>query len=238
MASVKITLFQKELSQPISPDQRSKLSKEKSDFLILPMYFPGGGTASPESLSSRSKSFSDELLAVSEVYKGAILGGCMFRKDDSGKLRLSVPIVQNVVLIDWYDVKILSEEDSPALPGAGEEVLILGGFRFGVFVGKEIGDAHRFERLQSENINLAFHLDAVPENGISYSEDLKRYADLSSRYGLYLLRSSGHGAPFGRKKIGRSLLSTPTGVAWKVAESENDKEIIKTVNINGINGLF
>ncbi|EPG76433.1 hypothetical protein LEP1GSC058_1457 [Leptospira fainei serovar Hurstbridge str. BUT 6] len=238
MASVKITLFQKELSQPISPEQRSKLSKEKSDFLILPMYFPGGGVSSPESLASRSKGFLDELLAVSEVYKGAILGGCMFRKDEEGLLRLSVPIVQNIVLVDWYDVKVLDAEEAPAKPGSGDEAIILGGFRFGIFVGKEIDDLSRFDRLKSENINLAFHIDSVPENGINYAEDLKKYADLSAKYNLFLLRSSGHGTPFGKKRIGRSLLSTPTGVTWKVAESEKDKEIIKTVNINGINGLF
>ncbi|TGK07895.1 amidohydrolase [Leptospira semungkisensis] len=238
MSSVKITLFQKDLSQPVSPEQRSKLSKEKSDFLILPLYFPGGGNGSPESLASRSKSFLDEVFAVSEVYKGAILGGAMFRRDDEGQLRLSVPIVQNVVLVDWYDVKSLSSEDSPAVPGNGEDSLILGGFRFGIFAGKEINDAARLDRLRSDRVNLAFHLDAVSENGSNYSQDLKDYADLSLKYGIFLIRSSGYGTPFGKKRIGRSLLSTPTGVTWKVAETEQEKEIIKTVNINGINGLF
>ncbi len=238
MTSVKITLFQKDLSQPIAPEQRSKLSKEKSDFLLLPLYFPGGGSGTPESLASRSKSFLDEILAISEVYKGAIIGGGMFRRDEDGKLRLSIPIVQNVVLIDWYDVKDLSPEDSPAVSGNGEDALILGGFRFGILAGKEIEDEKKFERLKADRINLAFHLDVVPDNGIDYGMDLKKYADLSAKFGIFILRSSGYGFPFGKKRIGRSLLATPTGVAWKVAETEQEKEIIKTVNINGINGLF
>ncbi|PJZ69354.1 amidohydrolase [Leptospira perolatii] len=238
MASVKITLFQKDIPQPVSSDQRSKLSKEKSDFLLLPMYFPGGGTGSPESLASRSKGLLDELLAISEVYKGVIVGGCMFRKDDEGALRISVPIVQNVVLVDWYDVKDLSPEDQPAKPGSGENVLILGGYRFGLFAGKELEDGERLNRLKSENVNLAFHIDCLSDNGIDYSDDLKKYSEISSKYGLFLLRSSGFGSVFGKKRIGRSLLSTPTGVTWKVAENEKEKEIIKTVNINGINGLF
>ncbi|EIE03070.1 hypothetical protein [Leptospira licerasiae] len=238
MTSVKITLFQKDLSQPVSPEQRTKLSKEKSDFLILPLYFPGGGNGSPESLASRAKTFLDEIYAISEVYKGAIFGGGMFRRDDEGKLRFSIPIVQNIVLVDWYDVKGLSSEDSPAIPGSGEDSLILGGFRFGIFAGKEIQDRSKLEKLKSDRINLAFHLDSVSDNGIDYSQDLKNYADLSSQYGMFLVRSSGYGLPFGKKRIGRSLLSTPTGVTWKVAETEQEKEIIKTVNINGINALF
>lgn len=238
MTSVKITLFQKDLSQPVGPEQRSKLSKEKSDFLLLPLYFPGGGSGTPESLASRSKTLLDEVLALSEVYKGAILGGGMFRRDEDDKLRFSIPIVQNVVLVDWYDVKNLHPEDSPAVPGNGESSLILGGFRFGILAGKEIEDEKVFDRLKSENINLAFHLDAVEGSGSDYNNDLKKYAEISSKYGIFVLRSSGYGSPFGKKRIGRSLLSTPTGVTWKVAETEQEKEIIKTVNINGINGLF
>ncbi|PJZ67639.1 amidohydrolase [Leptospira wolffii] len=238
MTSVKITLFQKDLSQPVAPEQRSKLSKEKSDFLLFPLYFPGGGAGTPESLAGKSKALLDEILAVSEVYKGAILGGGMFRRDEEGKLRFSIPIVQNVVLVDWYDVKILSPEDSPAIPGNGDHALILGGFRFGILAGKEIEETTVFEKLKDEKVNLAFHLDSVQESGLEYGQDLKKYADLSAKYGLFLLRSSGYGSPFGKKRIGRSLLSTPTGVTWKVAETEQEKEIIKTVNINGINGLF
>ncbi|AYV55121.1 amidohydrolase [Leptospira kmetyi] len=239
MASAKVTLFQKQINQPVSSDQKSKLSKEKSDFLLLPEYFPlYDSSSTPEKLADKSKALSDELLQISEYYKGVIIGGSIFRKDDSGKLRISVPIVQNVVVVDWYDKRELSPEEKTAVPGDAETIFIMGGFRFGIVAGNEIKNPARLEELKSQNVNLLFHIDSVLESDSSHAQDLERYAKLSSQFDIFIARVGGVGSALGRKGIGRSLLSTSSGVNWKVAESEKDKEVIKTVTINGVNGLF
>ncbi|MGJ4752134.1 amidohydrolase [Leptospira kmetyi] len=239
MASAKVTLFQKQINQPVSSDQKSKLSKEKSDFLLLPEYFPlYDSSSTPEKLANKSKALSDELLQISEYYKGVIIGGSIFRKDDSGKLRISVPIVQNVVVVDWYDKRELSPEEKTAVPGDAETIFIMGGFRFGIVAGNEIKNPARLEELKSQNVNLLFHIDSVLESDSSHAQDLERYAKLSSQFDIFIARVGGVGSALGRKGIGRSLLSTSSGVNWKVAESEKDKEVIKTVTINGVNGLF
>ncbi|AVV79133.1 Amidohydrolase [Leptospira santarosai] len=239
LASVKVTLFQKHINRPVSNDQKLKLSKEKSDFLLLPEYFPFyDSSSSPEKLSEKSKILSDELLRISEYYKGVIIGGAVFRKDDSGKLKLSVPIVQDVVVVDWYDKRELSPEENPAVSGDSETIFIMGGVRFGIAAGKEIRNSERLEELKSQGVNLLFHIDCIYESDSTHAQDLERYAKLSSQYDIFIARVGGVGSVFGRNRIGRSLLSTPSGVNWKVAESEKDKEVIKTVTINGVNGLF
>ncbi|EQA64453.1 amidohydrolase [Leptospira alexanderi] len=239
MASAKVTLFQKHINRPVSNDQKLKLSKEKSDFLLLPEYFPFYDLSStPEKLSEKSKILSDELLQISEYYKGVIIGGSMFRKDGFGKLKISVPIIQDVVVVDWYDKRELSSEENVASPGDAETIFIMGGFRFGVVAGKEIRSSERLEELKSQNVNLLFHIDSVSEPDFTHAQDLERYAKLSAEYGIFIARVSGVGSSLGRAGVGRSLLSTSSGVNWKVAESEKDKEVIKTVTINGVNGLF
>lgn len=223
----------------VTADQKSKLSKEKSDFLLLPEYFPlYDSSSSPEKLADKSKFLSDELLQISEYYKGVIIGGSIFRKDDSGKLRISVPIIQNVVVVDWYDKRELLSEEQTAASGDAETIFIMGGFRFGIVAGNEIKDRSRLEELKSQNVNLLFHVDSVLESDSSHAQDLERYAKLSSEFDIFIARVTGVGSALGRKGIGRSLLSTSSGVNWKVAESEKDKEVIKTVTINGVNGLF
>lgn len=239
MASAKVTLFQKQINVAVTADQKSKLSKEKSDFLLLPEYFPlYDSSSSPEKLADKSKFLSDELLQISEYYKGVIIGGSIFRKDDSGKLRISVPIIQNVVVVDWYDKRELLSEEQTAASGDAETIFIMGGFRFGIVAGNEIKDRSRLEELKSQNVNLLFHVDSVLESDSSHAQDLERYAKLSSEFDIFIARVTGVGSALGRKGIGRSLLSTSSGVNWKVAESEKDKEVIKTVTINGVNGLF
>ncbi|AOP34906.1 amidohydrolase [Leptospira tipperaryensis] len=239
MASAKVTLFQKHLNQPITNEQKSKLAKEKSDFLLLPEYFPFYNSSStPEGSSEKAKHLTDELLQISEYYKGVIIGGSIFRKDDSGKLKLSVPIIQSVVVVDWYEKHELLASEKPAVGGEAETIFIMSGFRFGIVTGKEIENPKRLEELKSQNVNLLFHIDSVLETDSTHAEDLERYAKLSSKYGIFIARVTGVGSALGRSGIGRSLLSTSSGVNWKVAESEKDKEVIKTVTINGVNGLF
>ncbi|EKP15539.1 hypothetical protein KHM19_23010 [Leptospira borgpetersenii] len=239
LASAKVTLFQKHINRPVSNDQKLKLSKEKSDFLLLPEYFPFYDlSSSPEKLSEKSKILSDELLQISEYYKGVIIGGSMFRKDDLGKLKISVPIIQDVVVVDWYDKQELSFEENVATPGDAEMIFIMGGFRFGIVAGNEIRNSERLEELKSQGVNLLFHIDSISEPNSTHAQDLEHYVKLSSQYDIFIARVGGVGAAFGRNCIGRSLLSTSSGVNWKVAESEKDKEVVKTVTINGVNGLF
>ncbi|RHX84280.1 amidohydrolase [Leptospira stimsonii] len=239
MASAKVTLFQKHLNQPITNEQKSKLAKEKSDFLLLPEYFPFYNSSStPEGSSEKAKALTDELLQISEYYKGVIIGGSIFRKDDSGKMKLSVPIIQSVVVVDWYEKHELLPVEKPALTGESETIFIMSGFRFGIVTGKEIENPKRLEELRSQNVNLLFHIDSVLEADSTHAQDLERYAKLSAQSGIFIARVSGVGSALGRVGVGRSLLSTASGVNWKVAESEKDKEVIKTVTINGVNGLF
>ncbi len=205
----------------------------------MPEYFPFYDLSStPEKLSEKSKILSDELLQISEYYKGVIIGGSMFRKGDFGKLKISVPIIQDVVVVDWYDKRELSSEENVASPGDAETIFIMGGFRFGIVAGKEIANSERLEELKSQNVNLLFHIDSVSEPDFTHAQDLERYVKLSAQYGIFIARVSGVGSSLGHAGVGRSLLSTSSGVNWKVAESEKDKEVIKTVMINGVNGLF
>ncbi|TGK28964.1 amidohydrolase [Leptospira gomenensis] len=239
MASVKVTLFQKDLNRPIGEDLKGKLNKEKSDFLLLPEYFPFYESgANPDQSSAKSKFYIDELLQISEYYKGVIIGGSVFRKDDAGILRISVPIIQGVVVADWYDKQNLAPFESGAVAGDGERIFIMGGLRFGIAAGKEIDDSNRFEELKSQNVNLLFHCDFISESESTHALDLERYAKLSARYGTLIARTTGVGSVLGKTGIGRSLLATSSGVNWKVAESEKQKEILKTVIVNGVNGLF
>ncbi|WP_061241704.1 hypothetical protein [Leptospira interrogans] len=239
MASAKVTLFQKHINRPVSNEQKSKLSKEKSDFLLLPEFFPFYDLySSPENLSDKSKILSDELLQISEYYKGIIIGGSMFRKDSSGVLRIGVPIVQDLMVVDWYDKRELFPEENSASAGDSETIFIMGGFRFGIVAGKEIQNPQRLKELKSQNVNLLFHVDFTLESDSTHAQDLERYAKLSSEYDIFIARIGGVGSALGRNCVGRSLLSTFSGINWKVAESEKDKEVVKTVMINGVNGLF
>lgn len=153
-------------------------------------------------------------------------------------MKLSVPIIQSVVVVDWYEKHELLPVEKPALTGESETIFIMSGFRFGIVTGKEIENPKRLEELRSQNVNLLFHIDSVLEPDSTHAQDLERYAKLSAQSGIIIARVSGVGSALGRVGVGRSLLSTASGVNWKVAESEKDKEVIKTVTINGVNGLF
>lgn len=238
MNSLKITIFQKDINTTIPPEVLKKILQQKSDFLILPEFYPA---LRKEKLAKESaenlKNNTNLLSGVSESYKGVLIGGSMFRPDED-KLYHSVPIFHETILIDWYDKRDISSDEQIA-SGSGEKFFIINGIRFAILIGDEIQREERLEEIQKEGINLVFHLDSVSmDSQQSWESDLEFFAELAKKFDLNILRTTGFGQAMGKEYKGRSFLATPHGITWKVAASEEEKEILKTIQINGIKALF
>ncbi|MBP9886095.1 MAG: amidohydrolase [Leptospiraceae bacterium] len=236
MNIIKITVFQKNINTDISRDQKQKLISQKSDFLILPRFFPTIAKVSEKSSIHNYKIYVDKLLEISEYYKGIIIGGTILR-EVNGKLYESCPIIQDINVIDWYDARVPEKMgDLPVTPGESESIFILGGVRFAILIGNESKNENYLSHIHSEKVDLLlnsasiYNSDSEPSE---YLKDLDLYSEYSKNYSLNIVRASGIGRLFNNKELsGRSFYSSNTGVKWKVASFENQNEIIKTVNIN------
>lgn len=236
MNIIKITVFQKNINTDISRDQRQKLISQKSDFLILPRFFPTIAKITEKSSISNYKIYVDKLLEISEYYKGIIIGGTILR-EVNGKLYESCPIIQDINVIDWYDARVPEKMgDLSISAGESESIFILGGVRFAILIGNESKNENFLSHIQSEKVDLLFNSSLIYSSDsepAEYQRDLDLYSEFSKNYSLNIVRSSGIGKLFNNKELsGRSFYSSNTGVKWKVASFENENEIIKTVNIN------
>lgn len=233
MASFKATIFQKNINSDIAKDQKQKVLMQKSDFLILPEYYPlATKNTSLINLASNSRKNIDNLIDLSLTYKGVIIGGSFIR-EDNGKYYHSCPIVLDGALVDWYNQKIIKELDQDISKGNLEEgIYILNGIRFALMIGKEISDNKLLEYYKNENIQILFHLESNPQNSHTFAEDLKQYSQIASENQMYIFRTCGTGLLFEKQLIGRSLFASPAGINWKVAPAEKESEIIKTINLN------
>ncbi|MCE9500718.1 MAG: amidohydrolase [Leptospira sp.] len=233
MPSSKVTLFQKNINSEISKDQKQKLLSQKSDFLILPEYFPflEPGDSIRNSIS-KSKENLDRILEISEYYKGVIIGGSIFR-EENGKIFNSCPIVQNVTLIDWYDKRIPGPNEKEIQNGDSSGIYIMNSIRFGILCGNESADEKILQNFSDEKIQVLFHLFADTDSSTkeSYDKYLDHYLKLSKQYSFHILHVCGTGNIFGKNMEGRSLYASPSGINWKVGMSENNSEVIKTVSI-------
>jgi len=240
MPSVRVTLFQKNINSEISKDQKQKLISQKSDFLILPEYFPSIDPGdSIRNMASRNKINLDRILEISEYYKGVIIGGSIFR-EENGKIFNSCPIVQNITLIDWYDKRDSSGKKKEIAIGENSGIYIMNSVRFGILSGNEALDETVLQNFSKEKIQILFHPFA--QNGTSeiesYEHDLDYYLSLSKKYSFHILRTCGIGNLFGDQIEGRSLYSSPTGINWKVGKAENNTEVMKTVTLVWNQGVF
>lgn len=229
MSVIKVIIVQKNLSEPISSDQRNKIVKERADFLILPRYYPSFKGKDPV----YEKEHLDAVLEVSEYHKGIVLGGSYFRKSEGAVLE-SAPLVKDVNLVDYSNVKN-SVKSSVSDIDSGEYIYILNGIRFGVFIGEDFNNEAFFSELAKEKIELLFHIHSVilGKNDFSdYKQDLEKYAQISGKFGLNIIRCCGFGKFDGKEYSGRSLYSSPQGIKWKLGENENNSELIKTLNVS------
>lgn len=234
MSNVKVTIFQKNINTAITKEQKTKLIAQKSDFLILPRFFPF-----PEGWSSnqeqKEKKYLDKILEISEYFKGVILGGSIFRKDGKHFIE-SYPLVQDVNLVDYYNLRTSDEIGTIPIKGMeGDSFYILGGVRFAILPGQELRNEAFLQKVQDEKVELIFN-HSSPFMGIgeleAYQNDLQYYAQLSEKYKVNIVRCCGIGN-FGEFSLtGRSFYTAENGIRWKVAPQENVQEIIKTVNIS------
>lgn len=236
MNIIKITIFQKNINTDITRDQKQKLISQKSDFLILPRFFPSLAKVSEKSTLHNQKIYVDKLLEISEYYKGIIIGGTVLR-EVNGKYYESCPIIQDINVIDWYDARIPEQcGDVPLSAGDSESIFILGGVRFAILIGNESRNETFLSHIHNEKVELLLNTSMVYESEAEpaeYQKDLELFSEYSRNYSLNIVRSSGIGLLFNNKALsGRSFYSSNSGIKWKVASFENQIEIIKTININ------
>jgi predicted amidohydrolase len=235
MPNIKITLFQKNINTGISREQKDKLIAQKSDFLVLPPFFPNDTTSTFAEIASLEKVYLDRIYQISEYYKGIILGGSMLRQID-GKFIESCPIVKDINLIDWYNSRTTKKIGKFSISAhETENIFILNGIRFAIFLDEDISRQELLEEITKEGIFLIFNPflqkqeNNEPEN---YTKQLTTFPLVSQKNNFHILRVSGPGEVFGTKLCGRSYYSSPTGIKWKVSQSEGEQEIIKTVNVS------
>ncbi|MCB1180313.1 MAG: amidohydrolase [Leptospiraceae bacterium] len=239
MSNIKISIFQKNINKELTKEQKSKIASQKSDFLLFPKNFPfsDGWSSNQE---EKEKKYIDQLLEVSEYHKGVIIGGSIFRKKDNNWIE-SVPIVQDLNFIDYYDISSDSSIGNIMIKGIeSESIFILGGVRFAILAGNDVFNKSHLEKISGEKIELVFNpisLIVNNENTLPYQDDLDKYADLCKEYKLHIIRSCAIGS-FGEIEfLGRSFYASETGIKWKVAESESKSEILKTVNVSLLENL-
>ncbi|TGK53639.1 amidohydrolase [Leptospira kanakyensis] len=229
MAVIKIAIYQKNLHKRIGSEEISKIQQTKAHFLLLPEGFPHffqGET--PEIASKHEKEYQDQLLEISESFSGVILGGTHYRKNEEGNLVSALPIVQSLVLVDFYEKKSPSNLNEPGVvKGKTESIFIMGGLRFGLLVGEDLENESIWDEFKKEDIEIVFYLSG--EDGKrSYEEDLTFFETLAKQKSVHLIRVCGptEGKP------ARSLYASPSGINWKVGKMEEDKDVLKTLSVN------
>jgi predicted amidohydrolase len=238
MGVIKVSIFQKSLPEGLNLSIYKKLSVLKSDFLIFPEYFyADSSTRDFTGLADKSQYAADWLHKLNDVYKGIIIGGSIVRQEENNLYSASSPIIYGGSTVDWYKKRNLSSSESAFLkPGNENGSYILGGHRFGVFLGSDITIKNALKELADQGIRLVFSMHAshkkeeTPEE--KNARDEQMFVKPASELGLYIVKCSATGQLMGQNLQGRSMVVSPAGISWRVAPHEENNEIIKTVMIN------
>ncbi len=234
---VKISIFQKAISEPLGPSTLKKLHGLKSDFLVLPEYlFADASVANHANGLEKSKATLEWLQKLSDSYKGIIIGGSVMLEED-GNIYNATPIVSDSKVVDFYRKRNLTENEKKQKLAAGTEpgVFILGGFRFGVLICADVLNPALIDELAGMGVKLIFavmnspYRQETPEDKKARDESL--FCAPAAKHNLVIAKCCGVGTTFGHRIQGRSLVVTPNGISWRVSPGEEDKEVLKTVMV-------
>jgi predicted amidohydrolase len=233
---LKVSIFQKSLSEGLNLTTLKKLAALKSDFLVLPEYFfADQAHKGLNQLADRSQFALDWLSKVNEVYKGIIIGGTVVHKENDGSYA-ACPVISDGMVVDWYRKRNLAEYEKDLKPGQETGTYILGGHRFSVLVSEDVHHPEYFDEIAAQGIKTVFCVmrsykkDESPEDKVARDDAL--FGVPSRKHGMYIIKCSSVGSLFDRPLQGRSMVVTPSGVSWRIAPQEEDMEIMKTLMIN------
>ena len=228
MSIIKVSIFQKSLKDRLELSKLNKLRNLKSDFLIFPEYFYcDDSKKSIEELKKMGNDPLDLLLKLSEDYKGIIAAGGLIVEGE-GSLRSAAVLISKGDIIDWYYKRKIDEFEKEIVhPGEGAGVFILSGNRFSILLGEEIYDEKFLKEISDMGIHWIINLSA----GISETSDDEVLKIVKER-NLSIVRCVPSGTFLGKNVSGKSIVYTPAGISWKVSESEENTEILKTLSMN------
>ena len=237
MGIIKVSVYQKSLEEGLTRAAFTKLTSLKSEFLIFPEYFFADKTAKDlKGVLAKSEHALDWLLKLNDKYRGIIVGGSLLR-EEGGKIYNATPIVFNGMVVDWYRKRDLKDEESKLLaPGEEPGIFILNGHRFAVLNTTDVLNPERFKELADMGIQIVFVVmnSLYEEDGPADQQerDEELFCKPARDYGMFITKCASAGMIYGTPVRGRSMVATPSGVSWRIAPQEENKEILKTVMLN------
>ncbi len=239
MSIIRVSIFQKELGNPLGRSIAKAFTRLKSDFLLLPEFFyTDDETRGYDDLDVKSKGAEDWLTDVSELYKGTIIGGAYFRTSYKEKKKyLSIPIVVDGEIVDHYDKKNLNTmEKKYASPGKDYGTFVLNGIFFAAISYVDLQKKEQVEFLAKQGIQLIF-TQANFEIGFDKQNVQEYLVEVGMKYNVTIILCCGVGNFLtdsnGIKKLsGYSLVVTPFGISWQIHNNETNKEILKTIVVS------
>ena len=234
---MKVTIAQRIPKNLFTKEELTKIEKERPNFLLLPpLYGIPEINKSPKELVKESKEYLDRALEVTEVYKGVVIGGLVPHEHKAG-VSLSIPILQDLQIIDYYHSPIAKWNGNSYEPIPTESSFIVGGFRFAILAGMNTNLHSQFAEFKSAGINLCFFQRMNFVGQKDYEADAKEFVEYAKTLNGIVFKNDVLDPTLKDWKA-RSFFVNPTGVTWKVGESEWDKQVTKTINYNLSNNLF
>lgn len=237
MPLIKISLFQKNISEGMNINVMKKIVALKSDMLVFPaLFYADPSIKQLSDLKDRYPLTIDWLLKLSQSYKGIIIGGSLI-KEEQGKLYHATPVVYDENVIDWYHKRILDNEEKSFIePGRDAGIFMLNNIRFAILIDREITNTTFIKELKENQVNLIFNISASFENEQNGEKQLETenefYHHLSKEHDITIVRCEPVGSLFGKKLSGRSLLATPKGISWHTTRYDSNKQILKDLMVH------
>jgi len=236
---LRIGFYQGFHGQGVPIDVAEIIADEKPDIFGLPEYFFVRQDEESILQSVERHDFHLQYLAdLSERFGCAITGGTLLVNDD-GVLKNRCYFIENSRIIDYYDKIHLykNEGRGKVTPGFEYKVIDFHGIRIGLLICADVLHESSFYNIRGLNPDLIIVPVTSPHKEDETVEeklarDDKIWMEAVKITGCPILKIGSVGKIAGRRLQGRSLLATSEGITFRVAPEDEDKPVLKFIDLS------
>ncbi len=236
--NVKIGLYQGYHGEGVPIDIAEIIADEKPDILCLPEYFFVRPDEKSILLSAERHDFHLQYLAdLSNRFQCAITGGTLLVREN-GLMKNRCYFIEDSTVVDHYDkIHLYKNEGRGRLtPGHEYKVIDYRRFRIGLLICADVLYEESFYNIRGLNPDLIIVPVTSPHiEGESIEDKLARderiWTEAVKITGCPILKVGSVGKIAGRRLQGRSLLATSGGISFRVAPEDEDKPMLKFINL-------
>ena len=231
--NLKIALIQDAPGSGINSFYYQILKKSSPDIIAFPeYYFVNSGDKTPLDSINRKDEILKQLIAWSRAFNCILISGSLVEEEDGRYYNRSYLLDKGRIVGHYDKIHLFRDEGKGKLsPGYEYKVFAIDNLKIGIIICADVLYPYTFRNLRGLHPDLVIAPTTSPYRpGETAQEKFARdddiFANGASLSNAIIFKASACGSIAGHRLQGRSLISSPGNIHWRIEPENEDKSAL------------